>query len=372
MFQYDDVGTVGCPIGGTAGAGKYQRVFETDYKIPCSDLPSVGWLGELFLWNCAQNGPLTLVSTSGQRPDTNINHARYLDFTNRVENAKLDLFRPWGKVHNLHLYDMFTVWDPMHDGLDNDGDGAVDEDDTGYQAGDLLGPEVRVYGCIDLNHVGNKALVNLQPGQAVAGACGMPNYGRPYDRGNAGFQGDWYSAGPMESIGDLLRMDDMRGGPGSSLGVFTSGSNWNFSDPTQTLYRRSYNLTGDAGSNYWGRGMWLSSNYVSGDADSNGIIGDRDERDYWFTQMSNFMTTRANVFTVEVVTQLTDAPKHPGSNYLRGSYGGSHNSPRVYAEKHLIMLVDRTTTLRFKPATGAADFTGPCRILARRWGHDRK
>ncbi|HUV38567.1 MAG TPA: hypothetical protein VMY39_03090, partial [Planctomycetota bacterium] len=131
---------------------KYRRCFERNWKVVDGDLPSVGWLGEMMMRNPAQDGPLTSVNDVAQNPTAN-----YTQWTvSKLDtHAKFDLFRPFRPVakynptcgecrtENLHMLDIFTVWDPSNDGIDNDGDGAVDDEDTGNQAGDRCGPEVR-------------------------------------------------------------------------------------------------------------------------------------------------------------------------------------------------------------------------------------
>ena len=81
--------------------------------------------------------------------------------------------------------------------------------------------------------------------------------------------------------------------------------------------------------------------------------------------MANFITTRDHTFTIEIVTQLTDPP------YYQEFGTPTYKVKEVHAQKHLILLVDRSTTLRVG-ADGSCDFTGPIRILAERWGHARR
>jgi len=76
------------------------------------------------------------------------------------------------------------------------------------------------------------------------------------------------------------------------------------------------------------------------------------------------MTTRSHTFTIEVVTQLTEPP------YYQQFPLETYKVNEVYAEKHLILLVDRSTTLRIA-GDGSCDFTGPIRILAKRWARPR-
>jgi len=248
------------------------------------------------------------------------------------------------------------VWDPSNDGIDNDGDGAVDDDDTGLQTGDLLGPEVRIYGLIDINHTGERPLQTLMPRNHHPDSYGMLRWGPNNERGRPSSEGNTLLAqGPRDSIGDLLRMDTLSLGPARGIGSFgTVPGNWvnNFK------YISSYNLY--TGSPYrWGYGV-----YRGQDDDGDGIVDERDERDYLFTQMANFMTTRDSTFTIEVVTQLTEPP------YYQEFPQPTYKVDRVHAEKHLILLVDRSTTLRVA-ADGSCDFTGPIRILAKRWARPR-
>ncbi|HUU42760.1 MAG TPA: hypothetical protein VMX57_03215, partial [Planctomycetota bacterium] len=248
---------------------------------------------------------------------------------------------------------LLTVWDPMHDGVDNDGDGSVDEADTGRQAGDLWGPEVRVYGVIDVNHTSVRAFQTLMPEYRHPSSYLINTYGQNRERSHAVHVNEsWVCYGPRESIGDLLRLDDLRSSPGDAMGGF----GWAPSD-----YVSSVNLVDVPGEN-WGWGP-----YRGYDDDLDGIVDERDERDFWFTQMANFMTTRDHTFTIEIVTELTDPPYYPGRKYYRGAY----KVDTVHANKRLILMVDRSTTLRID-ADGRCDFTGPMRVLARRWGHDRR
>ena len=335
----------------------YERRFEMNWKVVDGDLPSVGWLGELCLRNCAQDGLFTWVHDKGQNPHPTSGRPAVL-YSNRFENkVKLDLFRPWDNPRNLHLYEMFTVWDPSNDGIDNDGDGMVDDGDSGHQAGDLLGPEVRVYGLIDVNQAGVRPLQTLMPGDRHINTYIFQRWGGNNERGRPSSEGNTLLAmGPRDSIGDLLRMDLLSLGPGRTIGGFgTVPGDWK----NNFKYISSYNLY--TGNPYrWGYGL-----YKGYDDDGDGIVDERDERDYLFTQMANFITTRAHTFTVEIVAQLTEPPYY--QEYTRPTY----KVDRVHAEKHLILLVDRSTTLRIA-ADGSCDFTGPIRILAKRWGQPRR
>ncbi|HUV39104.1 MAG TPA: hypothetical protein VMY39_05790 [Planctomycetota bacterium] len=339
---------------------KYERRFEMNFKVVDGDLPSVGWFGEVFLRNCAQDGPLTWVQEEPQEPGFTSAYPRCSKYKNLLETAKLDIFRPWDKPHNLSLFEMFTVRDPMNDGVDNDGDGAIDAEDTGRQPGDLWGPEVRVFGLVDINHVGVRVLATTIPDYRVPSLRTILSsyYGPQRERNHANWAGhDGGAMGPWESIGQILMWDDMIRNPGITMGHFT---NWKYK--TAPVYVSTVNLCGKTEEDHWGTG------YCPGiDDDGDGIVDDRDERDFFFMHAANFLTTRSNTFTVEIVTQIVDAPKWPGKNHHRGYY----QTDFVHSEKHLILLLDRSTTLRFNP-DGSCDFTGPMRIHARRWGHERR
>lgn len=324
---------------------RYQRRYERQFKVVDGDLPSVGWLGELMLTNCAQEGTFMWVHGSAQRP------ALSDAFDSELERVKFDLWRPWGKVHNLHVFDGFTIWDPSNDGIDNDGDGAIDDEDTGRQPGDLWGPEVRVFGVIDVNHAGARTTAALQPGNRPS--LTAQGYYPNFERGHATVVTlDGVAAGPRDSIGDLIRIDDLQSNAAGSLGGFDR----DVSDRTYSPYKGAPQGT------HYGFGILRDT-----DDDGDGIADERDERDFLFTQLANYLTTRSHTFTVEIVVQITDVPFHPGRNYRRGAY----KVRRVYAEGHLVLLVDRSTTLRVNP-NGTCDFTGPVRILGRRWSHKRR
>jgi len=356
--------------------GAYLRAFERNFKLVDGDLPTIGWLGEMMMWNCAQNGPLTWVHTNGQNPSetTGGRHDTAWQSTNMLDLVpKFDLYRPFCpagwyqpdtrncKTANLAMLDIFTVWDPSNDGMDNDGDGAVDDADTGYQTGDRCGPEVRVFGGIDLNQgqfltplicFADNPLVRNQ-------YCNGPRYfceklQRDWDAPRAPDDGTtWcrYMFGPFETIGDCLRADWLRLGPGSQL----AGNAW---DPTGP------GILGERGCGWDAVGM--------GDDDGDGIKDERDERDMLFTWVANHFTTRCNVFELDLNVDICKPPYYPQVS------GSPRKLPfrvcktlQVFAKKQTLAILDRSTCLRVAP-DGRCDFSGPVDIRMLRFTEDKR
>ncbi|HUU43102.1 MAG TPA: hypothetical protein VMX57_04945 [Planctomycetota bacterium] len=355
---------------GSFSSNDYERRFERNFKVVDGDLPSIGWLGEVILHNAAQDGPLTRIHDNPQDPT--VPDARYPSQSDLDCKAKFDLYRPFRPLNrqgiiidpnwqpsdgwpsprevmeaigpavhpeNLHVLDCFTVWDPSNDGVDNDGDGAVDDDDTGNQDGDRGGPEVRVFGRIDLNFAGYNALLAVFPDSPDTrydyAITHIPNQGaddsgiapgRQTERG-----ADYH--GPYETIGDLLRIDGLSTKPGSYFG---GCGYWE-------------NLVGGQ----W-RIDWVETGFSRGDDDGDGIPNERDERDMFFTWVSSYVTTRANVFEINLNVDITDPPYHPGVKLPMRAY----KSKDRFARKQLMGVLDRSTTLRIGPG-GRCDFTGP-------------
>jgi hypothetical protein len=327
---------VSYPLGRYPGAGIgtsfYQRKWERNFKVVDGDLPSIGWLGELILKNAAQDGPLTLVHTSPQNPASATS-------ANLLDGVKFNLFNPFnasGDPRNLHVLDCFTVWDPSNDGIDNDGDGAVDDEDTGRQAGDRCGPEVRVFGRLDLNYAAHAAFLAAFPDLSSLDTRwdwkinkGAPNAGmangnsRQGERGGNGRE----NQGPYETIGDLLRTDSLSSHPGSYMGFL--------------------------------------STVGSVDDDGDGITNERDERDMVFSWVSNYFTTRANVFELCVTVDIGPPPPYPGRKLPMKTW----KSKTPYAHKQIVGVLDRSTTLRIEP-NGSCDFTAPIDLRMLRFTDD--
>jgi len=309
------------PPGSGVSAYKYQRRFERNFKVMDGDLPSIGWLGELMMKNCAQDGPLTWVHSAAQQPTWNVYPEYYTSRNELDTKAKFDIQRPFataGDPLNLHVLDMFTVWDPSSDGIDNDGDGAVDDDDTGYQAGDKGGPEVRVFGKLDVNLVTSVVMTMAFPDDETLRQHGgkVPNlsvitYYSHSQRSSA-------CAGPFETVGDMIRSDGITTTPASLVS---------------------------------GYGLSI---YSGIDDDGDGIFDERDERDLIFTWISNYYTTRSSVFEADLTVQLCEPPYYPGKWLPFKAY----RTRAGYARKQLLGILDRSACLRVAP-DGGCDFSGP-------------
>ncbi len=394
MYSIDDPGTAGAPP--SPAAGRYWRHHEREVKIVDGDLPSLGWMGELFLWNRGTDGPLTWVSAEAQAPlgltsETGGFEGSRSGTTRGWKNqldtrAKFDLFRPFGKVtswqaqgewdpysgncptENLQMLDIFTVWDPSNDGIDNDGDGAVDDDDTGLQAGDKFGPEVRVFGRIDTNMVTRRVAATVFPDNSYChglmdALTGNFRYGVTSERkSGGGGQGCW---GAQETIGDLMRADGVTIKPGGWL----SGNNSMWIEGPQNLCEGGFQ---DFTSNAWGATASDPSTW-KGDDNGNGIFDERSERDMVFTWVSNYLTTRSNVFEIDLMVAVSDPPFYPGStnNSPRQLPLPAYKSPRIYAKKQIVGILDRSTCLRILPG-GVCDFTGPVDIRMLRFSDDKR
>ncbi|HUV38826.1 MAG TPA: hypothetical protein VMY39_04400, partial [Planctomycetota bacterium] len=357
----------------------YKREYERNFKVVDGDLPSVGWLGELMMRNGAQDGPLTWVHSQGQQPVNGTAWARYYYNSELDTKAKFDLFRPFHpsgtyspnysqcNADLLHVLDCFTVWDPSNDGVDNDGDGAVDDEDTGRQAGDKGGPEVRVFGQLDLNLVSVNAMATAWPDgprfrdgddswQSKVRAIGIiTSTGRSGQRTESVYE----SWGPFETVGDLIRADRYSRWPANMLsgGCYTGGG-W----ATGTGNLEEFGIRQrDADDERAGTPD-------RGDDDGDGIVDERDERDMVFTWVANYFTTRANVFEVDVNVQLSEPPFYPGRKLPFPAYKTRGDE---FGRKQILTILDRSTTLRVNP-DGTCDFTGPVETRMLRFSDDLK
>jgi hypothetical protein len=306
------------------------------------------------MWNCVQGSrqdgidanPLTWVHANAQQPTWNL-YPNYYQSRNELDTrVKFDLFRPFTFAGtydpppasldpvNLHVLDMFTAWDPSNDGIDNDGDGAIDDDDTGRQVGDRCGPEIRVFGKIDLNLASQPVMKMIFPdGPGCRRNYGLVQYGLSYSGlsgpGRASMRGAGY--GPFETIGDVLRADGFEPVPGG----FLSGS--------------TYYESGSAKVSEFGM--------TTADDDGDGITNERDERDMVFTWIGNYLTTRNSIFEVDLNVEVCDPPYYPGTKLPFRAC----KSQRTYARKQLLGILDRSTTLRVH-SDGRCDFAGPVEV----------
>jgi len=378
--------------GSKASPWRYRRCFERNVKVVDGDLPSVGWLGELIMHNAAQDGPLTWVHQAGQYAiHTGVTeyHSGSTGTTRGWKNqidtrAKFDLFRPFGGVtrwtpqgewnpntaycvtENLHVLDVFTVWDPTLDGIDNDGDGAIDEEDTGCQPGDKGGPEVRVFGRVDMNLAPSRVLQTVWPlNGRTSGTkpfCSTAMYGRMQQRVSEGGYGGW---GPFDSIGDILRADAYTYRPGYWLAGGTSA--W-ISGPT-TLGEQGFSRF-DTDPTTWNQNPIDAKKWV-GDDDGDGVFDERDERDMIFTWVANHITTRSNVFEIDLVVDVCEPPFYPTrSDEARKLPFRAYKTNREVARKQIVGILDRSTCLRIR--NGRCEFTGPVDVRMLRFSDEKR
>jgi len=364
------------PPGSGTSTSQYYRCRERNFKVVDGDLPSIGWLGELMMRNDAQDGPLTWVHDNPQQPSKldgngNLYSQNQLDW-----KAKFDLCCPFYQAvppagHltpgaaqmnsiNLHVLDMFTVWDPSNDGIDNDGDGAIDDADTGLQAGDKCGPEVRVFGKIDLNMVTKEVMATVFPDDdALQGHLALDSsmgYLCSLERSSHRKATAPYGYGPFETIGDFMRTDTISPYPGAMIcSTATAGGGWVADFPSEGITKF-----------YWN----YSTGGATGDDDGNGIYDDRSERDMIFNWISNYLTTRSNVFEVDINVDIGAPPYYPNNNGtpLKLPFP-AYKTRQSFGHKQVTAILDRSTCLRVN-SNGRCDFTGPIEPRLIRWTDD--
>ncbi len=102
---------------------------------------------------------------------------------------------------------------------------------------------------------------------------------------------------------------------------------------------------------------WPNAPY---DDDGDGVYNERDERDMIFTWVSNFFTTRQNLFEMNLTVDFCKTPYYPG----RVLPAKAWKTESVYARRQMIGVIDRSTMLRVQP-NGACDFSGPADMKLR-------
>ena len=98
-----------------------------------------------------------------------------------------------------------------------------------------------------------------------------------------------------------------------------------------------------------------------GDDDGDGITDERDERDMVFAWISNYYTTRANVFECDLSIQLSDRPMYPeydGKRRKLPFQAYRVEDRHVRTTKQLLAILDRSTCLRINE-NRTCDFSGP-------------
>ena len=323
----------------SAQAYNYEPRWSRNVKVPDCDLPSVGWLGEAFSEKTYMDGaPLTEIHHKATGTWLWMYHDEGRCNNELDQRCKFNLCKPWGSARNLHMLDIFTVWDPSNDGLDNDNDGLVDEPD-----------EVVVHGRIDINTCDGDELSWLIGGRARdTGNSAPASFMELSQEGATRTRGaDGYVSGPRETIGDILRSDRFNREPGIS---FTGGS-----------ATGAWGSIEQADADTW-RG------FTTKDDDGDGVVNERDERDAAFTWAANYLTTRNSVFTAEIIAEVSNPPYYPGQ-LVHPSW--LVRDTDVFARKHLLAILDRSRTLQVNP-NGTCDFSGPVKVRALRWAQEQQ
>ena len=182
------------------------------------------------------------------------------DYANMVvgekeRNIKFDLTGDWyaGGADNANrrLLDLVCVKRPDHDGLDNDGDGTVDEADEA---------DWPVYGRVNINTVSTPLLTRALNEGPYSSAEASVLASEITSRRNA-------TDGPYTHVGDLFRSNSLA----AAMSFYAA-------DGT--------------------------------DNDGDGEDGEKDERDARFRYLANLVTTRSNVFTAYILVRIEDPVRH--------------------------------------------------------------
>jgi hypothetical protein len=252
--------------------------------------------------------------------------------------------------------------------VDNDGDGAIDDDDTGCQPNDRGGPEVRVFGRLDLNLAAGQIVEMVFPDGYYARELveGKITYGLNTGRSHMRGYNDWWDYwGPIETVGDLLRADGMSARPG----MWMSGDDWSWIKGPHTLYESGYtrfNLGRNWNDDSSDPAEWY------GDDDSDGIFDERDERDMIFTWVANHLTTRSNVFQIDLIVDICRPPFYPERDSEQRKLPlQTYKSASSITHKQILGILDRSTCLRVLP-DGRCEFTGPIDVRMLRFSDDKR
>ena len=200
---------------------------------------SVGDLGEVL--SETQNGNAPYTDDYAASIPAELERGIKFDFTG-------DWYAGGGNNAHRNVLDLFCVNRPDHDGLDNDGDGSVDEPDEA---------DWPVFGRININTASLPVLA-----RALSNG--------PYSKTEASVLASRIVAhretvGAFRQIGDLFRSSAL----------------------AQVM---AYFADGDGGQ----------------DDDGDGLAGEKDERDARFRYLANMITTRSNVFTVFITVEIRD------------------------------------------------------------------
>jgi hypothetical protein len=169
--------------------------------------------------------------------------------------------------------------------------------------------------------------------------------------------------GPIETVGDILRADDMKWVPGWYL-AGGGHSWWNAAHGLPRIMEQGFTAFG---------GGTPAPDVWKGDDDGDGIFNERDERDMIFTWAVNYLTTRSSVFDIDMVVDLCDPPYYPerDGEPVKLPFP-TFKTLRWHARKRVLGVIDRSTCLRIDRETGACDFTGPVTLRLKRLSDDRR
>jgi DNA uptake protein ComE-like DNA-binding protein len=181
--------------------------------------------------------------------------------TNKTEKeVRLNLADP----NYQQLFKYLTVFDPTNDGIDNDGDGLLNESDPNKPEET---PEFKIPGRIN---------INTAPWYVLAQLPWVSQRGNGYDNGELAREiaKNRNEKGAFENIGQLMRVTDANAD--RSIDYYYDNDLTGFPDLTP----------GD------------------------GAEGDFEERDVIFARISNLVTVRSDVFTAYILVRIgTDGPQ---------------------------------------------------------------
>lgn len=188
-----------------------------------------------------------------------------------------------------NLFQYLTVFDPSADGIDNDGDNAID-------AVDLIGPELKVAGRININTAPWFVIAQL-PWVSDELAQAIVAYRDKLDLTSTG--GPNYSGANGRETGTGIT--GLREEPGfRSIGELATVINTGLNDYSM----RYYTLGPENGVDLAG-----FPDLTPGDG-PDGAVDDFEERDVIFARISNLVTVRSDVFTAYILVRIgRDGPQ---------------------------------------------------------------
>ncbi len=200
----------------------------------------------------------------------------------REDLVRLDLQNPY----NRNVFQYLTVFDPNNDGIDNDGDGLVDET-----------PEFKVPGRININTAPWYVMAQL-PWVRPELVQAITAYRDKLDLRTAGGP-DYYKAGAANSRSLATGVGNLR-----ELSGFASTGELNFVTATGSGSNKDF---------YSIQRFGRDVNDLAGFPDltgSDGIANDFEERDVIFSRISNLVTVRSDVFTAYILVRIgADGPQ---------------------------------------------------------------